>query len=608
MIRFGISGLPPADGNDAAFLDGLVAQGHEAYELAFVQGFPWKEKRCARFGELAAERGIALSVHAPYFAVLTVEEEDRGKQARAALEHTMKLGSELGARVIVAHTGYGTGRSPEELHAHVARGLEALQPKLRKLGVALGLETSGTERAFGTLGDIAIIARDFPFVRPVVDWAHVHAMSGGALTSKEAFLSVFAFLRSEFAGWAIEPLQCQFTDNLFGPKGEIKHVPYGEGSLTVTPLVEAAVEAGMRMVFISEQHDEPSHAAIHAEIVATLAAARAGAAHDARPLASGRVDFPDAMSVTAEGDNFPLLGVDRALRLSNVDKTFFSADDYTKGDLLQYYASVAPLLLPHLADRAIVLARFPDGAEGQWFYEKEAPSHKPAWLPTAPLYSSVRDAPINFVTAPDLESLLWIVNLGAIEIHPWLSRIDRPDRPDFAIFDLDPAEGAAWSQVVDAARHVNVVLERLGLAGYPKTSGASGLHVYVPVEPEYSYRRVRRFVETVGRLLVAADPDSVTMEWDIPRRRGKVFVDHNQNVGGKTIASVYSVRPRSGAPVSTPIRWDELETARPADFTIATVWDRFQRHGDLFAPVLRGGQRIEAAEAALGLEPLEEDG
>jgi bifunctional non-homologous end joining protein LigD len=606
MIRFGISGLPPEDVDDAEFLDGLAEQGHEAYELAFVQGFPWKERRCARFGELAAERGIALSAHAPYFAVLTVEDPERGKQARAALEHTMKLGKELGARVIVAHTGYGTGRSPEELHAHVAEGLERLAPKLRHLGVALGLETSGTERAFGTLGDIALIAKDFPFVRPVVDWAHVHAMSGGALTSTEAFASVFAFLRAEFPGWAIEPLQCQFTDNLFGPKGEIKHVPYGEGSLKVTPLVEAAVAAGMRMVLISEQHDDPSHAAIHREIVAALEAARPSAGADTRELASGRVDFPDAMQVIAEGDAFPLLGVDRSLRLSNVDKTFFTDAGYTKGDLLQYYASVAPLLLPHLADRAIVMARFPDGAEGDWFYEKEAPSHKPVWLPTAPIYSSVREAPINFVTAPDLESLLWIVNMGAIEIHPWLSRIERPDRPDFAIFDLDPAEGAEWQQVVDAARHVNLVLERLGLAGYPKTSGATGLHVYVPVEPEYSYRRVRRLVETVGRLLVAADPESITMEWDIPRRAGKVFVDHNQNVGGKTIASVYSVRPRSGAPVSTPIRWSELDQVQPGDFTIATVWDRLQRHGDLFAPVLRAGQRIEAAEAALGLEPLDE--
>ena len=601
MIRFGVSGLPPEDGDDVAFLDGLAGQGHGAYELAFVHGFPWKAKRCARFGELAAERDIALSVHAPYFAVLTVDDEEKGKQTRAALEHTMKLGRELGARVIVAHTGYGKGRPPEELHALVNEGLERLEPKLRHLGVALGLETSGTERAFGTLGDIALIARNFSFVRPVVDWAHVHAMSAGALTTKEAFLSVFAFLRAEFPGWAIEPLQCQFTDNLFGPKGEIKHVPYGEGTLKVGPLVEAAVEAGMRMVLISEEHDEASHALVQADLEATLVSARPAAGSGDRALASGAVAFPAAMRVVDDGDGFRLLDVDRPLRLSNLDKTFFAADGYTKGDLLQYYASVAPLLLPHLADRAIVLARFPDGADGPWFYEKEAPSHKPGWLATAPLHSAHRGAPINFVTAPDTESLLWIANLGAIEIHPWLSRIATAEQPDFAIFDLDPADGATWEQVVDVARHIDLLLERLGLAGYPKTSGATGLHVYVPIDPEYPYGRVRRLVETVGRMLAAADPGNVTMEWDIPKRRGKVFVDHNQNVGGKTIASVYSVRPRAGAPVSTPILWTELDRVRPEQFTIATIWDRLQRHGDLFAPVLRGGQRIEGAEAALGL-------
>ncbi len=257
--------------------------------------------------------------------------------------------------------------------------------------------------------------------------------------------------------------------------------------------------------------------------------------------------------------------------------------------------------MPHLRDRAIVLARFPDGAEGEWFYEKQAPSHRPEWLATFPLHSEHRGKPIDFVTAPDVESLLWIANLGAIEIHPWLSRVAAPDRPDFAVFDLDPAAGATWEQVVTVAGLVGVALERLGLAGYPKTSGATGLHIYVPLEPEYPYQRVRAFVEAIGRLIVATDPELATLEWDIAQRRGKVFIDHNQNVAGKTIASVYSVRPRAGAPVSVPLLWDEVEEIDPETFTIATVWERISRHGDLFAPVLRGGQRLEGAEAALGL-------
>ena len=148
---------------------------------------------------------------------------------------------------------------------------------------------------------------------------------------------------------------------------------------------------------------------------------------------------------------------------------------------------------------------------------------------------------------------------------------------------------------------VNLLLERLGLAGYPKTSGATGIHIYVPVEADYSYRRVRRFVEAIGRLIVAADPDVATMEWDIAKRGPRVFIDHNQNVAGKTQASVYSVRPREGATVSMPVLWQELDDVVPQDFTMVTVWDRLRQRGDLFAQVLSGGQTLEGAEAALGL-------
>jgi len=601
MIRFGISGVPPEDGDDAAFLDSLVERGHTAYELAFVKGFPWKERRCEKFGALAAERDIAISIHAPYFAILTSDDPEKAKQTRAALEHTIKLGAAFRSRVIVAHTGYTKGRPADELHALAAESLKVIEPKIRHLGVALGLEVGGSERAFGTLGDIALIAEQFPFVHPVVDWAHLHAMSRGALTTREAFLGVFAFLRDNFAGWTLDPLHCQFTDNEFGHAGEIRHVPYGEGSLRVTPMVEAAIEAGVRMTLISEAREATSHQAIQEELEVALRAAQPPMPdpNEARLLGSGAVDFPREVRVV-DGDGWSPVGFDRPVRLSNIDKPFFP-DGYTKGDLVAYYASIAPLLLPHLRDRAIVLARFPDGAEGNWFYEKQAPSHRPAWLPTAPLYSGHRGEDIDFVTAPDIESLMWIANLGAIEIHPWLSRIQTAEAPDFAIFDLDPAEGATWDQVVTVAEVIRVALGRLGLEGYPKTSGATGLHVYVPLDPVHPYERVRKFVETVGRFVVGADPTLATMEWDIPKRKGKVFIDHNQNVGGKTIASVYSVRPRAGAPVSTPILWDEVGEVDPAEFTIATIWDRVSRHGDLFAPVLRGGQTLERAERGLGL-------
>ena len=601
MIRFGISGLPP-DGDDAGFLDDLAKRGHTAFEFAFTSGFPWKEKRCEAFGRLAAERGIAISIHAPYFAILTSDDPEKAKLTRSALEHTMKLGHAFGSRVIVAHTGYVKKRTPAQLHELAAESLEVIEPKVRHLGVALGLEVGGTDRAFGTLGDIALIAGRFSFVHPVVDWAHVHAMSGGALTTKDNFLGVFGFLRDNFPGWALDPLHCQFTDNEFGHAGEIRHLPYGQGTLRVTPLVEAAVEAGMRLTLISEAREKSSHAAIQAEFEAAVAATRPPVPppDTTRPLASGRVSFPQDLRIVADGDGWAPVGVERRVKLTNPDKPFF-ADGETKGDLVAYYHSVAPVLLPHLRDRAIVLARFPDGADGEWFYEKQAPSHRPEWLPTAPLWSGHRGDVIDFVTAPDVASLMWIANLGAIEIHPWLSRVATADSPDFAIFDLDPADGATWDQVVTVAEVIRVALDRLGLVGYPKTSGATGLHIYVPLDPVHPSDRVRKFVETVGRLVVGADPALATMEWDIPKRTGKVFIDHNQNVGGKTIASVYSVRPRPGAPVSTPLLWDEIGEIDPARFTIATLWDRLARHGDLFAPVLRGGQELDGAEKALGM-------
>ncbi|NNF70526.1 MAG: TIM barrel protein [Acidimicrobiia bacterium] len=602
MIRFGYSGLPPDGVDDAEFLDGLVEQGHGAYELAFVKDFPWNEKRCAAFGKAAADRGVALSVHAPYFAILTVEDEDKRKQCLAALEHTMKLGRALGAHTIVAHTGHVGERTGDQLHELVAEGLTRIEPKVSALGVALGLETSGTERAFGSLGDIALIANRFSFVRPVIDWAHVHAKSGGALVDKDAFRAVIDFLRAQFPGWAIDPLHTQFTDNEFGAHGEIRHIPYGTGSIKAGPLAEAATEAGLRMIVISEAKDAESHAGIFEDLRTGEATARPETTGEGTSIASGVVDFPE--DVLVDGSSM-VIGFDRALKVSNTDKVLFPGAGITKGDLITYYRAMAPLLLPHLEARALSMSRLPDGIDGHMFYEKQTPKHAPEWIVRAPIHSQHRGEPIEFVTAPHVESLMWLANMACIEVHPWLSRVQQPDRPDFAIFDLDPMEGVTWDQVVYVARLVNIALERLGLAAYLKTTGSTGLHIYVPLDPVHSYRRVRTFVERIGQMISAADPDTVTMEWDIPKRGSRVFIDSNQNVGGKTIASVYSVRPRPGAPVSVPITWDELDTVTNDTFTMATVWERVRQYGDLFAPVLRGGQRLDGAERGLGLDPGE---
>ena len=584
---------------DGQFLDGLAGRGHEAFELAFTRGFPWKEARCERFGQEAADSGIRLSVHAPYFAVLTVADEDRAKQCRAALEHTIKLGAELGARIVVAHLGSRRGEEPGALIDRMRKHLDWIGSKVDGLGVPLGLETTGRVSHMGSLGDIALLSSEFPFVRPVVDWAHIHALSQGGLLSEEAFAAVLGFVRENFPAWKIDPLHTHFSDVLYGEMGEIRHIPYGDGSLRVEPLVQATRAAGMRMTVISESRDSRSHDTICAGLRTSLSATTAED-RDGRAVASGAIDFPVVPRAGENSDGFALSGYERSLRLSNLDKPFFP-DGYTKGDLISYYTSVAPLLLPHLADRAIVMARFPDGAEGGSFYEKNAPGHQPEWMRLAPIESAGRGGRIDFVTAFNVESLMWLANMGCIEIHPWLSRLRRLDREDFAVFDLDPAEGATWEQVVSVAGLLRVALERLGLRGYPKTSGSSGIHVYVPLDPIYDYRRVRTFVERLGHLLAAADPEDVTMDRNIPRRKGKVFIDSGQNRAGATIASVYSVRPRPGAPVSTPLRWRELDRIRPQDFTIATIWDRISRFGDLFAGVLEGGQVLDQAEAALGI-------
>jgi bifunctional non-homologous end joining protein LigD len=292
----------------------------------------------------------------------------------------------------------------------------------------------------------------------------------------------------------------------------------------------------------------------------------------------------------------------RELRLSNLDKPYWPDEGITKGDLLAYYHNIAPLLLPHLRDRPLTMLRMPDGVAGESFYEKRVPSHAPDWLPTARVPGEDR-RPIDMVMAQDLSSLLYVINLGCIELHPLHSRAGTLDFPEFALFDLDPFEPYTFADVRTVARLVKVVLDGLGLRGYPKTSGASGMQVHVPLEPVHPYADVRAFVEQVGRLLVRAYREKVTMAWPVSERAGKVFVDHQMNRRGANIASVYSLRPRPGAPVSTPLDWNELDSdLEPGDFRIDSIWQRLAQ-GDRFAPMLSDRQRLDAAMDALGIRP-----
>jgi bifunctional non-homologous end joining protein LigD len=248
------------------------------------------------------------------------------------------------------------------------------------------------------------------------------------------------------------------------------------------------------------------------------------------------------------------------------------------------------------------MKRYPDGWQGKNFFQKDAPKHRPPWLRTVPFPATTREGEtrtIEYALVDDDLALLWMVNMGCIDMHAWSSRADRPDRPDWVLFDLDPSEGVGFAEAVEVALLVKQALELVGLTGFPKTSGSRGIHVLVPIARRHTYRQAHDFAAVIAGGLARAHPGLVTTEWSKTKRRG-VLVDANQNGAGKTTASVYSVRPRAGAPVSTPLRWDELEPALdPTGFTMEVVFDRVAKHGDLFAGVLENHQSLTQALRAL---------
>jgi bifunctional non-homologous end joining protein LigD len=294
----------------------------------------------------------------------------------------------------------------------------------------------------------------------------------------------------------------------------------------------------------------------------------------------------------------------RELKLSNLDKVFFPVEGITKGDLLEYYRAVAPTLVPHLRDRPFTMVRWPDGIEAGRFFQKDAPSHMPEWIPTFRTQVSTRESPrrkkwVNFPIVNDELALLWMVNMGCIDMNAWYSRVDKPERPDFVLFDLDPSPDVGFKETVQVALLVKQALDAFGLVGFPKTSSGEGMHVLVPVERRYTFDDTRQFAEIVAGAIARTNRGLATTEWTKAKRRG-VLIDSNQNGEGKTIASVYSVRPRAGAPVSTPLHWSEVnEGLDPLAFTIPVVLDRIRKHGDLFEGVLNTKQRLTDALKAL---------
>ncbi len=296
------------------------------------------------------------------------------------------------------------------------------------------------------------------------------------------------------------------------------------------------------------------------------------------------------------GKNAAVALGDREVKLTNLDKPFWPELGLTKRDLLQYYADVAPVLLPHLVDRAMVMKRYPDGATGEPFFMKRAPTPRPEWIETCAITHGSGSV-IDFPMIQDLASLLWVVNLGCIDLNPWYARCDDVDRPDYLHFDLDPVPEATYDGVVETAQVVRAGLQGLGMKPIVKTTGSRGLHVYVAIVRGPTQKEVWSFAKRFAFDIAALRPALVTAEYRIAKRpAGRVLVDYNQNAWGRTLASAYSPRPRPLATVSAPLAWEELEAgARIEDFDLRNMPARIARVGDLWKPMLAPRGRFDLA-------------
>ena len=287
----------------------------------------------------------------------------------------------------------------------------------------------------------------------------------------------------------------------------------------------------------------------------------------------------------------------RIVKLTNLDKPFWPQLGITKRDLLQYYIDIAPFLLPHIRDRAMVMKRYPNGASGDFFFMKRAPSPRPSWIEICRIEHESENV-IDFPMIQDLPSLMWVINLGCIDLNQWYARCDDVDRPDYLHFDLDPVPGASFEKVIEAALLLKSALDSLKMPSYAKTTGSKGIHIYIPIQRGPTQRSVWFFAKEFSQAVVSQMPDLLTAVYQVSKRpKGRVLVDYNQNAWGRTLASIYSVRPREIASVSTPVKWKELEKGiKIEQFRIDNMPARLRKLGDLWKPMLvnRGRFRLEA--------------
>ena len=281
--------------------------------------------------------------------------------------------------------------------------------------------------------------------------------------------------------------------------------------------------------------------------------------------------------------------------ISNIDKLYFPESGLTKYDLIDYYLQISEHIIPHLIDRPQSLHRHPNGISGEDFYQKDN-EYLPEWMQTISIYSKSSQRNINYLLCQNTASLIYMANMGCIEINPWNSSVERIDFPDYGIIDLDPPEGVDFKKVIRIAKEAKVILDAAGIAGFLKTSGSKGLHIYIPMGSQYTYPEVRNFIKLLCHFIIHQCADIATMERSVKKREGKIYLDYLQNRKGQTIASVYSVRPLPGAPVSMPIDWHNLEDViSPQEFTLRNALKHLETSKERFAPLLTTSIKMEKA-------------
>jgi len=288
------------------------------------------------------------------------------------------------------------------------------------------------------------------------------------------------------------------------------------------------------------------------------------------------------------------------VKVTHLNKIFWPKEKYTKGDLINYYRQVSKYILPYLIDRPESLNRHPNGIAGPSFFQKDVDHMPPKWVKTAKVFSESNAADIHYMVIEDEASLIYAANLGCIEINPWFSRIQHLDKPDYLVLDLDPLN-IAFKHVIETALVIHKILDKAGVKNYCKTSGATGLHIYVPLAAKYSYEQAKQFAQIIAMLTNKRLPETTSVLRMPNRRQNKIYLDFLQNRKGQTLACPYSVRPKPGAPVATPLKWSEVKAGLdPSKFTIKAIFSRLNKHGDLFKPVLGQGVDLKKALKKLG--------